>query len=164
MSNEIELRAYQENDDVVAIADLFFESIHAIDDAIYSPEQKTVWAPEPPKYEYWATHVKPSKTLLAFKEDKLVGFMELEINELDRSGYIDCFYVHPKFQGQGVGKALYQATLSRAQKHQLTTLYVDASLVARPVFERQGFTVMKENQVVRQGISLTNFSMEKSLA
>lgn len=164
MSNEIELRAYQEGDDVIAIADLFFESIHAIDDAIYSPQQKAVWAPEPPKYDYWATHLKPSKTLLAFKENRLAGFMELEINELDRTGYIDCFYVHSQFQGQGIGKTMFEAILFRAHKHQLSTLYVDASLVARPVFERQGFTVIKENQVVRQGVSLTNFSMEKHLA
>lgn len=163
MSKEIELRAYQDGDDVVAIADLFFESIHAIDDAIYSPEQKAAWAPKPPKYDYWATHVKPSKTLLAFNEDRLVGFMELEINALDRTGYIDCFYVHPEFQGQGIGKALYGATLSRAQQHQLTTLYVDASLVARPVFERQGFQVTKQNEVIRKGVSLTNFSMELAL-
>lgn len=36
-----------------------------------------------------------------------------------------------------------------------------ASITARPFFERRGYKAVKEQQVERQGISLTNFVMVK---
>ncbi len=41
--------------------------------------------------------------------------------------------------------------------------YVQASLVAKPFFERRGFVVVHENRVEKSGQVLINFSMEKCL-
>ena len=37
-----------------------------------------------------------------------------------------------------------------------------ASITARPFFERRGWHVVKEQQVERRGVLLTNFVMERS--
>lgn len=39
---------------------------------------------------------------------------------------------------------------------------LDASITARPFFEKRGYKVIKEQQVEKQGIFLTNFVMEKN--
>ena len=41
------------------------------------------------------------------------------------------------------------------------TIVTHASITARPFFEKRGYRVVKEQQVERRGIRLTNFVMEK---
>ena len=40
---------------------------------------------------------------------------------------------------------------------------VHASVTARPFFEKHGYRVCRRQQVLRAGVALTNFVMEKSL-
>jgi putative acetyltransferase len=39
-------------------------------------------------------------------------------------------------------------------------IYVDASICIRPLFEKTGFKVIRENRVTINGIQLLNFKME----
>ena len=41
--------------------------------------------------------------------------------------------------------------------------YTHASLTARPFFLKKGYKVIKEQRVLRKGVYLTNFLMEKTL-
>lgn len=140
------------------IAELFHQSVHAIAPWIYSPEQKEAWASSPVDYERWAERLKRKQPLLALIDGRVAGFMEL-----DADGHIDCAYTHPDFQRRGVASALYAQLLAQARARNLTRLHVEASLVARPFFERRGFTVLRKNEVQRQGVILVNFLMEKTL-
>ncbi|WNJ97929.1 GNAT family N-acetyltransferase [Vibrio ruber] len=140
------------------IADLFYQSVHAIDPAIYTPEQKAAWAPAPVNYELWSERLSIKKPFVAIIDNHVAGFIEL-----DSDGHIDCTYTHPNFQGIGVASSLYEHLLSQAKEAGMTRLYVEASLIAKPFFERRGFTVVKQNEVQRNGESLINFSMEKYL-
>lgn len=137
------------------IADLFHSSVHAIESSVYSLGQKEAWAPTPPDYEAWAERLEGKQPFLAMRDDQLAGFIEL-----DSDGHIDCFYVHPDFQGQGIGSLLYERVLQEAHSQNLERLYVEASKVARPFFGRRGFQVLVENEVCRAGVCLVNFSME----
>lgn len=143
---------------VEAITDIFYESIHAIDESIYSEEQKNAWAPLPRDYESWAGRLMFKRPYLAMQGERLIGFIEL-----DPDGYIDCMYTHPEFQRQGVGSALYEHLEGVARDKGLKHLRVEASLVAKPFFENKGFTVVSENQVERRGQLITNFKMERFL-
>ncbi|MBT7088103.1 GNAT family N-acetyltransferase, partial [bacterium] len=40
-------------------------------------------------------------------------------------------------------------------------VYTEASITAKPFFEKRGFKVIKEQQVEKRGVKLTNFQMEK---
>ena len=42
-------------------------------------------------------------------------------------------------------------------------VFTEASVTARPFFERRGFRVVRERRVARRGVQLTNFAMEKPL-
>lgn len=140
------------------IADLFYASVHSIDNKFYSTEQKQVWAPKPIDYHTWAKRLDIKRPFIAFIDDQIVGFIEL-----DPDGHIDCCYTHPDYQNKGVATTLYQHLVTEAEKRGMKRLYVEASLLARPFFEKQGFRLIKENQVERAGLTLQNYSLEKKL-
>ena len=41
------------------------------------------------------------------------------------------------------------------------TITTHASVTAKPFFQQRGYRVVKEQKVIRQGIALTNYVMEK---
>jgi len=137
------------------IADLFHQSVHAIDSALYTTEQKEAWAPSPVNYRVWAERLSESQPFLALIDHSVAGFIEL-----DPKGYIDCLYTHPDFQGRGVASNLFSFALGHAKKRNIERLFTDASFPAKPFFERRGFSVIRQNTVQRNGVSLINFSME----
>jgi len=140
------------------IADLFHQSVHAIDSSIYTSEQKEAWAPTPVDYEHWLERLNSKKPFLALIGSRVAGFIEL-----DTDGHIDCTYTHPDFHGKGVASALYEYLLEEAKSRKFKYLYVEASLIAKPFFEHRGFSVVKKNNLQRNGESLVNFSMEMYL-
>ncbi|KFZ38710.1 histone acetyltransferase [Shewanella mangrovi] len=140
------------------IARLFHLAVHAIDSSIYNQAQKNAWAPTPIDYQRWRARLAQKQPLVAMIEDRITGFIEL-----DGDGHIDCTYTHPDFQRRGVAAALFEQLLQEAKQRQLKRLYVEASLLAKPFFEQRGFSLIKQNQVQRNGVSLVNFSMEKQL-
>lgn len=140
------------------IADLFYRAVHAIDSSVYSEAQKEVWAPEPIDYDRWAERLEKTQPFIAVIEDRVVGFIELESD-----GQIDCMYTLPEFQGLGVASALYAHLVKEAHRQNIKRLRVDASAVASPFFAKRGFTLIRRNELLRQGVSISNFTMEKPL-
>ena len=45
----------------------------------------------------------------------------------------------------------------------INQLFVEASIIAKPLFEKFGFTVLHENKVVRNNVILVNFTMHLPL-
>lgn len=140
------------------VADLFHASVHAIDPAIYTRQQQAAWAPTPPDYGFWENRLEIKQPLIALIDNRVVGFIELE-----NDGHIDCTYVHPDFQGRGVAKQLYTALEDKAKRLEITRLYVEASIVAKPFFQSMGFRLVKQNNVKRNGQMFINYTMEKFL-
>ncbi|WGD38642.1 hypothetical protein [Lysinibacter sp. HNR] len=50
-----------------------------------------------------------------------------------------------------------------ARNRGVSALVADVSFAARPFFARQGFIVEAEQSPVRQGVTLINYGMQKSL-
>ena len=149
----MEIRDYRITD-ADEIADLFHDCVHAIESPVHTPAQLEAWAPTPPDYSTWRKRLAAKKPYLACREGKIIGFIELEDD-----GHIDCFYTHQDYQRQGVGRALYDHLIEQADARGIVDLHVEASLFARPFFEREGFRLEKENRIERAGEILTNFSM-----
>lgn len=149
---------HYQNEMARELTELFYSAVYAIPDSIYSAQQKAVWAPLPPDYVHWEKRLAKRKPFVAVLESRLAGFIELEPD-----GHIDCFYTEPDVQGQGVGSCLYQYAEQVAMERGNTRLFVEASLVAKSVFEHFGFVVRRVNAITREGVVLTNFSMEKVL-
>lgn len=140
------------------LTDLFHEAVHDIDSSVYSESQKSAWAPTPINYKNWVNRLKTMRPLVCCIHEEIAGFIELEDN-----GHIDCFYVKPKFQNQGIGSKLYEFVLKRAKLERYPLLYTEASIIAFPFFKSKDFKTIGENVIVRNGESLINYSMELTL-
>ena len=146
------------SEDAASLCRLFFETVRSVNRADYSEEQVRAWAPEVPDAETWHERMSGRHTLVAEKEGRTVGFAELE-----EDGHLDMLYVHKDAVGRGVGSRLYAAVEERARGLGSGRLFTEASITARPFFERRGFAVLGRNVVTQHGVELVNFSMEKDL-
>lgn len=72
-------------------------------------------------------------------------------------------YVHPDFERRGVARALLKHIECVARDMELRRLYSEASITARPVFERVGFRVIVPQMITIGGQSMMNFRMERRL-
>ena len=151
------VRDYREGD-AEPICQLFFETVRSVNLRDYSPEQVRAWAPKTPDPASWHERMSGRHTLVAEEDGEVAGFAELEDD-----GHLDMLYCRRDSVGRGVGTRLYAAAEERARGLGLGKIFTEASITARPFFERHGFAVIGRNVVARHGIELTNFSMEKHL-
>lgn len=150
----VTLRPYRP-EDCPALAHLFYETVHTVNAAHYSPAQLDAWAPAcGPDLAAWDKSFRAHLTLIAELDGKLAGFGDMDT----ACGYLDRLYVHKDFQGRGVATALCGA-LEQAAAGPVTT---HASVTARPFFARRGYRVLRAQQVERRGVRLANYVMEKS--
>lgn len=156
MNDEIHVRNYKD-DDTQFLAEIYYHTIHNVNIHDYSKAQVDVWASlESLELEGWKKKWKKLKPLVAVVGNDIVGFSEFEPN-----GHIDCFYAHHEWIGKGVGSALMKAIEEKATSKNIPRIYAEVSITAKPFFEKKGFVVITQQSVVRKGIELTNFLMEK---
>jgi putative acetyltransferase len=144
--------------DAPEIAHLFYETVREVNRAVYSSEQVRAWAPEVPDPAAWHARMSGRRTLVAEEDGEVVAFAELE-----GDGHLDMLYCRQDAVRRGVGSRLYGAVEERARQQGLKRIFTEASITARPFFERHGFRIVRERTVVVRGVEMTNFSMEKFL-
>jgi putative acetyltransferase len=154
----MQIRQYQPQD-AGQMAQLIYDTVHTINQRDYSLDQINAWMPGVPSEEVWAARYPDRIAFVADDQGTIAGFAELEPN-----GYIDCFYCHYSYQRQGIGRQLYQRLEEEAKSLNLERLLVEASITARLFFERMGFQTLHGNQVIRNHVRLTNFTMEKFIS
>ena len=141
-------------EDLPQISALFFETVHFVCAKDYTKEQLSAWATGEIDENAWNESFLAHTTLLAWEGDELLGFADMTAE-----GYLDRLYVSRAHQRRGVGAALLSALEKAIPAHEYTA---HVSLTARPFFERMGYVVIKEQQVERRGVLLTNFVMQKT--
>ena len=134
---------------------LFYPTVHTINAKDYSQEQLKVWATDKIDLEVWNKSLSEHFTVVAVENNIIVGF-----GDIDNSGYLDRLYVHKDYQRRGVATIICDK-LEQAVK--VNKIITHASITAKPFFEQRGFKVVKEHQVVRNRIALTNYVMEKQV-
>lgn len=145
------LRKYKPSD-CPEMAELFYNTVHTVNAKDYTKEQLDAWASGTVDLDAWNRSFQEHETVVVIENGKIAGF-----GDMDAAGYLDRLYVHADMQKKGIAAAICDA-LERTVKGKIVT---HASITARPFFEKRGYTVIKEQQVERQGVLLTNFVMEK---
>ncbi len=143
------------DDDTEAIVHLFTETVRKINSRDYSKEQIEVWAPQNPDLAKWRNRLAETITFVAEVDQRIIGFAQLENN-----GHIDCFYVAHDFVDKGVGTKLLLEIEEWAKSLNITRLFGEASITAKPFFLGKGFKVIKEQFVELQGVQFKNYVME----
>lgn len=151
------IRSYRAAD-CPLLAQLFYDTVHTVNARDYSPAQLAAWATGSVDLAAWNRSFLQHHTLVAIDAGQIVGF-----GDMDQDGFLDRLYVHHAFQRRGVARAILQQLEEQAKARGVTRFTTHASITARPFFERFGYVVLQRNEVVRAGISLTNYTMEKRI-
>lgn len=148
------IRPYQTSDKEI-LADLFYTTIHSINIKNYTKEQVDAWATGHLDLEKWNQSFLDHYSLVAIEDDCVVGF-----GDIDETGYLERLFVHKDYQGQGIATALCDQLEKAASVNEIR---VEASITARPFFEKRGYQVTQEQQVKKHGVWLTNYKMKKEI-
>jgi putative acetyltransferase len=143
--------------DLDEILRLFRDTVRTVNRRDYSAEQVAAWAPDAPDREAWLARLAAPWTLVAPESGVIVGF-----GQLRPDGRVDLLYVHADHQRRGIGRLLVERMVELAQTEAMQTLTVEASITARPFFERQGFVTVTAQQVHRRGVGFVNYLMRRT--
>lgn len=149
------IRIFQ-HDDHVAIAEIFCTAVHEIASKDYTPEQCLAWSDREPNVEHWKRRCELKRPFVATIDSQIAGFLEL-----DPDGHIDCAYISPRFQRRGIMTQLVQHAVTTCFSFRIQRVYVEASICAKPLFEKLGFQTQCENIVTINGVRLLNYKMQK---
>lgn len=137
---------------------LLYDTVHNVNIKDYSPEQVDVWAPKEPEVEKWAGFFENNICYVAEIGDKIVGF-----GDMTEGGYLNTLYTHKDYQRKGVGSGLLKVFEKEARELGLNEITTEASITAKPFFEKQGFVCVKKQNKEYKGMFFVNFLMKKSL-
>lgn len=152
IKNKILIREYNPSD-CKRITELFYDTVHKINIKDYDEKQIEAWAGQIPDASVWNRSFLEHFTVVAVMNGEITGF-----GDMDKNGYLDRLYVDSGHQREGIGKAICDSLENGVKAKEYTTF---ASVTAKPFFESRGYTVERENTVIRQGIELKNYFMTK---
>ena len=97
------IRSYYPGDNA-GLARLFYDTVHRVNAADYSPEQLDAWASGDVDLDEWNRSFLAHHTVAAEQDGVLIGF-----GDMDETGYLDHLYVHGDCQRQGVATTICDA-------------------------------------------------------
>ena len=139
--------------DCAQLAELFYQTVHSVNAKDYTQEQLDAWATGEVDLQVRDASFRAHRTIVATENGEIIGF-----GDMDESGYLDRLYVHKDHQGQGIASAICDELECIAAEKTITT---HASITAKPFFQHRGYRVVRKQEVIRRGVALTNFVMEK---
>jgi GNAT superfamily N-acetyltransferase len=103
----------------------------------------------------------------AMISDRFAGFLAVDGRRADDEGVrLRWFIVEPAFQGQGIGKELFGRAIDfcREKRYEKIYLWTFRGLTsARSLYDRYGFRIVVEDEVVEWGQRLTEQKFELTL-
>jgi putative acetyltransferase len=147
-----------ETSDLEQVMDVYRESIHTLAAPFYSAEQLAAWAPQKADAGRWRQRLASVHTIVAEHDKVIAGFVSYE-----HGGHLDFLFTHPAFARQGVATRLYRRAESAMLAADVSRVFTEASLAARPFFERCGFEIDHEEIVECRGAQLRRYVMHKQI-
>ena len=147
--------------DAAALAGVAQRAITITAAARYDADQLALWA-SPFTPESLAPVVESTSVFVVDHGGEIAGFANLLVADTGRAE-VDLLYVDPAFAGRGVARLAVGAVEAEARRRGVTTLFADASLLAAPVFEHLGFTVVERYDKARGPVSFPNTWLAKAL-
>lgn len=150
----IDIRDYK-SEDIKEILQLFYDTVHEVNAKDYTEEQLDAWASKDVDLTAWDKSLLSHYSYVAVLYNTIVSF-----GDINDEGYLDRLYVHKDYQGKGIGSAICNKLETVLN---FKTIYVHASITAKPFFEKRGYSVVKEQTVMRHGVSLKNYIMIRTV-
>lgn len=148
---------WAEPSDYTDLGQVMFEAVRT-GTSPYSESQRAAWVAAPRHGAAWDARLASQEIVIAEDGDTISGFMSLDAN-----AYLDFAYILPQHRGAGLFRRLYEKIEARGTALGHSRIWVHASLMAAPAFERMGFTATKREEVMLGEETLERFEMEKTL-
>ena len=149
--------------DADAVAALTLAAINVTGLRAYSPEQVTAWSARYAVQRILDGAVKGDVILVAVDPaDRPVAYTTLEAD-----GHLEMLYCHPDYTGHGLAWRLLVEAEAAALNAGLVRLFTEASELARPVFLRAGYALLRRRDFTigpaDAPVAIHNYAMEKRL-
>lgn len=153
----MKLREYHSKD-CEEILELFYDTVHSVNSADYTEIQLNAWAPKSIDLVKWDNRLSNNYSVVVDKDSIIVGF-----GNVDSTGYFDLLYVHKFHQRIGVATLIADEIERYVHRKGIQIITADASITAKPFFEKRGYVVQKKQNVELRGQFFVNFKMQKIL-
>ena len=140
--------------DCPTLAQIYYDTIHTVNAADYTPAQLDAWATGNVDLAAWDDYFLARHSFVAEMGGKIVGF-----SDMDDGGYLGRLYVHKDYQSLGIGKALCAAAEGAVDVPKYT---LHSSVTAKPFYEKQGYRTVEMRQMPRKDQFITIYVMEKT--
>lgn len=144
--------------DIAQLISVFEEAVQGLASADYTPAQIAAWAPKAADHSRWNARLTDRVVIVAEERGSIVGFTNFGAN-----GHIDMLFVRPSHARRGIASALIERVVTLARRDNISRLFTEASITARPFFEHQGFEVTTAQDVELQGQWFRNYRMARQL-
>jgi len=146
--------------DAPIIAQLFYDTVHAINVQDYASQLIEMWAPNNDEFTRLIISCESNIFLVAQSNDTIIGF-----GDMDHYGYLERLFVHKDFQGQRIGTAILDALEAHARLLNLSAITTEASVRAMPFFKKHGFRILRtiHKDHPHKGLIFTTYKMKKML-
>lgn len=154
------IRTYRD-DDAELLSAICHAAIQQIGPSAYSAEQIAAWLARHPGPGRYRERAAMGHTILVAvdADDTPVAYALLE-----QDGHLDHLYNHPAHTRVGLAARLLDAALEYARENGIARLYTEASDLARPSFEKAGYTVTSKREFEIDGVPIYNWAMERPTA
>jgi len=141
--------------DAESTLEVLHQAIEVTARAVYSPEQIDAWLSSIPSPAVWNSDLCDSLAALVKEDDEgIYAFCNLM-----HSGEIEYLMCHPRRSRQNAASSMLEALEDIARQKNLPRLTTRASLLAKNVFQRQGFIIDAEEKK----LGMTCFRMSKEM-
>ena len=159
MARPVKIRRFKA-EDLDAVLQLFHDVVHSVGAKYYDQEQVNAWAPkERDDQEKWLKSLLHNFSYVAEENGVIIGF-----GDMTQEGCIDRLFVHKNYQGAGAAQQIFKKFEEDAKALGLKELFGEASIMLKPLAERQGFEVVEEQRKEHRGVLFTNYKMRKKLS
>jgi putative acetyltransferase len=150
--------------DAEALSALTEAAIRTTGSRAYSPQQIAAWASPYPCPDRFLARAERGAAYFIAVDD---ADCPLAYALMEPDGHLDMLYCHPDHTGRGLAAAVLGAAETAARAAGIDRLFTEASEVARPAFERAGFSLLHRRDFgiahARQDVAIHNYAMEKRL-
>ena len=143
--------------DQLDLKKLYFDSILAIDERIYSQEQKRAWAGQAWENKFFDLSINKGKGWLINKNEQLIAFATRY-----PKNRIALLYCKNDSQRKGYGTMLLQKLEKEAKEEGLPFLSTEASLLSYKLFLRNNWEIIRKENIIIKDIIFERYKMIKN--
>ena len=142
--------------DQLELKKVYFDSIQALDNTVYSQEQKRAWSSQVWNNSNFEKSITRGKGWLLSEKGIIIAFATRYPNNR-----IALFYCRGKFQRKGFGSKLLNKLEEEAKKEGLDCLSTEASLISYELFLKNEWKIIRKEKVIINNIFFERYKMTK---